>query len=389
MLEHMFGKQPNALVGALDTSQAKVGHAHRELLRLIAEVDRHEAWRDSGARDLAHWLAMRYGLSEWKARRWVAAAHVLEELPRLSEALSAGKLGIDKVAELARFANHETEVGLISWAARVSCAAVRRRGDLEVRASCEDLATAQRDRFLSWWFWDEGRRFGLEAELPAAQGAIVARALQRLAVTIPDMPGEEGQTFLPARRADALLALCSARIADDPDPDRATVVVHATGSSLDRGTGGCEVEDGPVIHPESARRLLCNARVQTVVEDERGHVVDLGRMTREPSAAMVRQVRYRDRECGFPGCGARRFTEVHHIVWWRHGGRTDLDNLLLICSFHHRLVHELGWSIRREADGEVGWFHPDGIRYRAGPRPIRKREPPAPHTGSTPRRGRS
>jgi predicted restriction endonuclease len=47
---------------------------------------------------------------------------------------------------------------------------------------------------------------------------------------------------------------------------------------------------------------------------------------------MVRQIRYRDRGCRFPGCGTAAFTQAHHIRWWRHGGRTDLDNLLLICS---------------------------------------------------------
>jgi hypothetical protein len=84
---------------------------------------------------------------------------------------------------------------------------------------------------------------------------------------------------------------------------------------------------------------------------------------------MIRQVRYRDRECRFPGCGAKRFTEAHHIVWWRHGGRTDLDNLVLICSFHHRLVHEYGWSVERERDGSVRWRRPNGARYQAGPSP--------------------
>lgn len=360
---------PHPLVAALDASQTAVGRAQRELLRLIADVDRCEVWRDHGARDLAHWLAMRYGISGWKARRWIGAAHALEELPRLSEALTTGGLGIDKVVELARFVSPETEARVISWASRASCAAVRRRGDLEARASREEALDAERKRSLTWWYFDEGRRFGLEAELPAAQGAIVARALQRLSRSVSRMPDEHGEAFPSARRADALVALCSARIADDPDPDRATVVVHAMAHGLESDTGGCEVEGGPVVHPETARRLLCNARVQTVIEDDRGNVLDLGRMTREPSAAMVRQVRYRDRKCTFPGCGARRFTEVHHIVWWRDGGRTDLENLLLICSFHHRLVHELGWSLRREADGEVGWFHPDGVRYLAGPSP--------------------
>lgn len=84
---------------------------------------------------------------------------------------------------------------------------------------------------------------------------------------------------------------------------------------------------------------------------------------------MMRQIRYRDHECRFPGCDARRFTQAHHIVWWRHGGRTDLDNLVLLCFFHHRLVHEYGWTIRREADGTVRWCRPDGAAYRTGPGP--------------------
>jgi hypothetical protein len=72
---------------------------------------------------------------------------------------------------------------------------------------------------------------------------------------------------------------------------------------------------------------------------------------------------------GSPGCGNRRFAQAHHLTWWSRGGRTELENLALICSFHHKLVHELGWSITRDADGEISWFRPDGIRYRAGPAP--------------------
>jgi hypothetical protein len=84
---------------------------------------------------------------------------------------------------------------------------------------------------------------------------------------------------------------------------------------------------------------------------------------------MLRQLRYRDRECSFPGCGARRFTHAHHVVWWERGGRTDLENLVLVCGFHHRLVHELGWAVRREPDGVARWFRPNGTRYVAGPAP--------------------
>src|SRR3990170_43627 len=123
----------------------------------------------------------------------------------------------------------------------------------------------------------------------------------------------------------------------DPSPDRAAPALQRPGADRARG--------------------------------REGGVVALGRMSREPSAWMIRQVRYRDRECRFPGCGTRRFTEARHVRWWRHGGRTDLDNLLLICSFHHRLVHEHGWSVKRDPDGTVRWFRPDGTRHRAGPSP--------------------
>jgi uncharacterized protein DUF222/HNH endonuclease len=163
--------------------------------------------------------------------------------------------------------------------------------------------------------------------------------------------------------------MASAQIACDAVSDRATVVIHA---QLDAETGDldrCEIEGGPAIHTETAKRLLCSARVQTVLEDHSGQPLRLGRMSREPSTAMIRQLRYRDRECRFPGCGARRFTQAHHITWWEQGGRTDLDNLVLVCFFHHKLVHEYGWKLTRTPDGIVDWFYPDGTGYRVGPAP--------------------
>jgi hypothetical protein len=357
------------LVQGIDASHRRFCSAGRELFRWIAEGDREKVWRDSGARDMAHFIRMRCGISEWKARRWIAASHALEDLPHISQALSRGQLGIDKVAELTRFATAETEADLLGWATGVSCGAIRRKADLAHRQSLDEVKDAEKSRTLSWWYFDENCRFGLQAELPAADGAVVAKALERLAETIPVMPGEEDGCFADARRADALVVLCSSRIADDADPDRATVVVHAQLDGIVSGDRGAEIEGGPVIHPETARRLLCHSRVQTVIEDTSGQPLGLGRTSREPSGWMMRQLRYRDLECRFPGCGARRFTQAHHIQWWEHGGPTDLDNLLLVCTFHHKLVHEYGWRVRRETHGTVRWFHPDGTPYRAGPAP--------------------
>jgi hypothetical protein len=288
----------------------------------------------------------------------------------VAEALSGGILTIDKVVELTRLATPETEVELTRWAEVVPPGAIRERAELERRRSVEDTRTAEELRSLRWWH--EADRFTMLAELPVAHGAAVRKALDRIVARVPVMPGEDGPFDLAARRADALLALCRARLGADPDPDRATVVVHAR---LEQGGGfsAGELEDGPALGSRTVERLACTARIQPVLEDERGEALGFGRMRREPSAAMVRQIRYRDRGCVFPGCGTRAFTEAHHVVWWSKGGRTDLDNLVLTCSFHHRLVHEHGWALSRTPSGEVRWFRPGGQRYRAGPSKVRPR----------------
>ncbi len=365
----MQDRDEDELIRDIDTEHAALAASHRRILRLIAEVDRRKSWRDLGARDTAHWLSIRYGVSQWKARRWIAAAHALESLPHISEALASGELHLDKVVELTRFAAPETESRLLVWAGGVSCGAIRHKGDVAARRSPDDDEDVERSRFLSWWTFDDGRRFGIQGEMPSSQGAVVSRVLSRLANNLPVMPDEHGPGGAEARRADALVALCSTGTDADREPDRATVVVHAR---LDGSAGGlseCEVEDGPAVSAESARRLACNARVQVVMENESELPVRVGRMTREPPTWMLRHLKYRDRECRFPGCGSRRFTQAHHIVWWENGGPTDLENLVLVCTFHHRLVHEYGWHVRREEDGTVSWFRREGGRYRAGPAP--------------------
>jgi Domain of unknown function (DUF222) len=114
------------LIGRIDAVHRRISDAQRELFSLIAEVDGCEAWRGTGARDMAHWLSMRYGISHWKAQRWIAAAHALPDLPRISEAFASGVLGIDKVVELTRFATPETEAACSSGLA--ACRAERSDG---------------------------------------------------------------------------------------------------------------------------------------------------------------------------------------------------------------------------------------------------------------------
>ncbi len=127
------------LIRSIDAVNARACSTQRELFRLIAEGDRCEVWRNHGAANMAHWVCMRYGISYWKAERWIAASHVLERLPRISEAFACGDLSIDKVVELTRFATPQTEGRLISWAQEVSSGCIRRKGDVAARSSIEKL----------------------------------------------------------------------------------------------------------------------------------------------------------------------------------------------------------------------------------------------------------
>jgi hypothetical protein len=356
----------DGLIRVGDALNRHIAAAQTALLGVIDEIDRRRAWQDSGARDLAHWLSIRYGMSWWKADRWIKAAAALNDLPSIADALETGVLGIDKVVELCRFATAETERELIGWAVDATCATIRRRADLEVNAAHDETAELERNRSLRYWYEDGGRQFGLEARMPSAQGVIVAKALERVVDQIPVMPTEHATAHIEARRADALLALCSQRIASDADADRATVVVHASLEALS-GRRNAETDHGAVMPPEALQRLACDARIQVVAESDAGDAIALGRTRREPSASMMRELRHRDRGCRFPGCGSTAFSNAHHIVWWSRGGATDLDNLLLICGFHHRLIHEHGWTVERADDGRVRWFRADGSRYRGGP----------------------
>jgi hypothetical protein len=349
----------NAFIGDIDAAHAHICEAQHRLLRLIVEADRRKIWHSSGARDLAHWLSMRHGISQWKARRWIDGPRSVSATCHLLR----GELGIS------RWSSSQFATGDRGRARRVGEGRLLRRrpsqGDLETSRELDE-AEVDRARTASWWYFDYGRRFGLQAELAAAEGAVVAKALARIADELPRMPGERGAAHADARRADALVALASTHIADDADPDRATVVVHAQVGALISGGGGSELEEGPVIHNETARRLLCNARVQAVIEEDgTGRPIEVGRMSREPSAWMMRQLRYRDHECRFPGCGSRRFTQAHHIVWWERGG-SNLDNLVLVCvPSQARARVRLGRRTRRPRHGR--WIRPDGSLYRAGP----------------------
>jgi hypothetical protein len=173
--------------------------------------------------------------------------------------------------------------------------------------------------------------------------------------------------------------------------DAETLATDSPGASA-TGGGHCAVADGPGIAPETARRLSCDCSYLAILRDRAsGELLDVGRRTRSIPPPMRRALSVRDEHCRFPGCERRHYVDGHHIVPWSQGGETKLDNLVLLCRHHHRLVHEGGFSVGWETDaaaGKLRWRRPDGRSVDDPPSPRPKLPPldwgaPGPlHTGT-------
>ena len=120
------------------------------------------------------------------------------------------------------------------------------------------------------------------------------------------------------------------------------------------------------VEPETARRFACDSELLGAVVDRHGDVLALGRSQRFVSRSQRRALLIRDQLCRFPGCAQTRHLKAHHIVAWSRGGPTDLDNLILLCQFHHTAVHEGGMRIERHTGPTVGWrfVMPDGAPHK-------------------------
>ena len=141
--------------------------------------------------------------------------------------------------------------------------------------------------------------------------------------------------------------------------DHCQVVVHVDETAL---RGGAGRSDLPI---ETVKRLACDCSLVTIVEDDDGAPLDVGRRKRVISTPLKRALWSRDRGCTFPGCRQDLYVDAHHIRHWADGGETSAENLTLLCSFHHRLLHEGGFRIERDASGARYFQRPDG---RAIPR---------------------
>jgi len=341
-------------------------------LVLIAEFDRRQVWSDGATQSCAHWLNWQCGLDMGAAREKVRVAHALEKLPRIAAAMARGVLSYSKVRALTRVECAATEDALLMTARYGTADHVEKLVRYYRRAQeAEELSRAARQhatRGLTCYHDDDGSVV-LKGRLPAEVGDLVLKALDATMkdLTLPDISAEtsEPRPTLSVRRADALAVMAESfvkhGVAALSGGDRHQIVVHVDAETLREGTAGrCELEDGPSLPAETARRLACDASVITILEDENGTPLDVGRKTRSIPPAIRRALKSRDRGCRFPGCPSSRYVDGHHIHHWAHGGETKLSNLVSLCRFHHRQVHEGRVVVQMLDDGALRFVKPDG-----------------------------
>ena len=171
------------------------------------------------------------------------------------------------------------------------------------------------------------------------------------------------------RRADALAWMVERVFGSGDAPvlssDRHEIVVHVEADLLSNGGAGrCEIEHCTAIAAETARRLCCDTGIVPVVDGPNGEPLSVGRRTRSIPPAVRRALSNRDRRCRFPGCTATQSLRGHHVQHWAEGGETSLDNLILLCPTHHRLVHKGGFDVQRIDDGAFRFTNACGVAIR-------------------------
>jgi hypothetical protein len=223
----------------------------------------------------------------------------------------------------------------------------------------------------------------LEKALEAAREALYQQA--RRASDNPEDVSAETSSFaetpLEKQQADALGLIAESALHHVLDPgapgERYQVVVHIDAPVLadPDAPGQSALETGVHVSAETSRRLACDANRVVMQHDRDGRVVEVAARTRTIPPALRRALHHRDRGCRFPGCGVR-FGQGHHIRHWAQGGPTTLSNLAMLCRRHHRAVHEDGYQVARQSDGELQFRRPDGRVLPDVPPPPRVREDP-------------
>lgn len=377
--------------------------AHARLVSCTAQLLESGLWKGYGIRSIEHWLTLRAGLSAERARHIADVAKRAGELPVTLRTLADGELSFEQAHAVARHARAHNDAEAASLAKVTTVTQIRSTlsrytfasddtgddigddiggdavGDGEgVASTSTTMVDPEAEAAKPGWvqMGYDGTRFSLRLDAPALEGALLQAAISEAKDALIQR-GQPAVTLL-----DALVEVCN-RSLDKATParrlDKYRIYAH-----LD--TTGHWVNAGPALPPSVMNRLLCDRAITALWETD-GKPVNVGRAMRIVPDRTRRLCQDRDRHCTFPGCTARGWLEVHHIVHWADGGATDTDNLTSLCPHHHDAHHRGEYAIAGNADHPPGTqgalVFADTTGNRIGIRPPRPpdRPPPTPPDG--------
>jgi hypothetical protein len=341
-----------------------------QALLLVRAFDERYGWAKWGCASCAEWLVWSCGLSLSAARERVRTANALRALPAISAALADGRLSYTKARALTRVAAEHDEDLLLAYALNASAPQVEERCR-QIRnaapASVEGARQVWERRSLRLFRDAAHNRVRIVIELPAAEGELMSRAIDSAvaageAALGAEFAAEHSGEGWRAQQADAVVAIMkdylgggsATRERSVPVADHYQVLVHVDEQALRGGAGRAD------LAIETVRRLACDCSLVTIVDDARGTPLDVGRKHRTISTALRRALQARDGGCTFPGCSRAHYVDAHHVRHWVDGGETSLANTTLLCTHHHTLLHEGGFTIERDGTGALVFRRPDG-----------------------------
>ncbi|NMO54596.1 DUF222 domain-containing protein [Actinoplanes sp. TBRC 11911] len=277
---------------------------------------------------------------------------------------------------------HDAEHTMIEMAARLPAYQLRRIGERILAHVAPEVADRADEAALARQEARARRRRGLTLSLPLdglvrlsgvlgiEDAATVQAALHPLCQPLPEDDRTPAQ-----RRADALVEICRLTLRTGQLPDDGgeapQVAVTVAYQPLTRTLGTAVTDTGERLSATTVRQMACDARILPVVLGSAGQILDTGRTRRLATAALRRALHIRDGGCAFPDCDRPpRWTDAHHITAWTDGGPTTLDNMVLLCRHHHRLIHHptTGWHIRLGPDRHPDFIPPPNIDPHQRPR---------------------
>lgn len=200
-------------------------------------------------------------------------------------------------------------------------------------------------------------------------------AIDGLSAPGPGENGEPDPRSASTRRHDALISLLSRHLDGGDLPRNHAVRPHlsitTTEAALRSEPGAAfgVASTGEELSPETVARLACDAEITAFLLSGAGAVLKMGRTVRTVTPQQWRALVVRDIGCQFYGCTVpAAWCAAHHLVWWRSGGPTDIDNLGLYCDFHHHVIHKQGWEARMGRDGRPVLIPPAWVDIERRPR---------------------